>query len=116
MSRNNDLLANVTTHFPEQHLALVLQNGSIWDITFRANLMSLERKLLIQLPKSSQPFHAFLTDMKTLNFVKNDLSMNIIQFNKNYRHLHSKIPGSSVTFTKVQIPICFIFHYIFHFW
>ena len=105
---------NVSTHFPAQHLALVLQNGSVWDISFSDNYISLERRLLIQLPKSSRPFHAFLTDWETLTFVKNDLSMNIIQFNKNSRPHHSKIPGSTVTFNKVQFPLCSIFHHSTH--
>ena len=96
---SEDIVGNLdeSTGFPKQHLALVLQNGSVWDIKFRDNFMSFERKLLIQLPKS-RPYHAFLTDLKTLNFVKNDLSLDIIQYHKNSRKQHSKVPRSSVTF------------------
>ena len=42
---------NPNTGFVQPHLALVLKNGSVWDISFNDNMMCVDKKLLIQLPQ-----------------------------------------------------------------
>ena len=63
------------------NLAIVLHNGSVWDISFDDRFMAITKKLLIQLPKS-KPYFSFSTNFRVLNFVKNDLSTDIIQYHK----------------------------------
>jgi hypothetical protein len=67
--------------FAEPKLALVMENGSVWDITSNDQFKTIEKKLLIQLPKS-RDYHTFLTNNRVLNFVKDDISSNIIQYQK----------------------------------
>ena len=43
--------------------------------------MAIKKKLLIQLPKSN-PYFPFSTNFKVLNFVRNDLRKDIIQYHK----------------------------------
>jgi hypothetical protein len=54
--------------------------------------MAIKKKLLIQLPKS-KPYFSFSSNLKVLNFVRNDLSTKIIQVNNQG---HMTIPGSSL--------------------
>ena len=65
-----------------QNLAIVLQNGSVWDLTFDNKFMLIEKKMLIQLPKSKKSYFPFTTNSKILNFVRNDLKANIVQYHK----------------------------------
>ena len=44
--------------------------------------MAIKKKLLIQLPKSKNPYFPFSTNFKVLNFVRNDLRKDIIQYHK----------------------------------
>ena len=79
-----------------------MENGSVWDITSNDQFKTIEKKLLIQLPKSRN-YHTFLTNNRVLNFVKDDISSNIIQYQKSLNNQnHSKIKKSSVQF-KVKI-------------
>ena len=86
--------------FAQPHLALVMENGSVWDITSNDQFKTIEKKLLIQLPKSRDyNYHTFLTNNRVLNFVKDDISSNIIQYQKSLNNQnHSKIKKSSVQF------------------
>ena len=43
--------------------------------------MAIKKKLLIQLPKSN-PYFPFSSNFKVLNFVRNDLEKDIIQYDK----------------------------------
>ena len=84
--------------FTQPHLALVLENGSVWDITSSDQFKTIEKKLLIQLPKS-RDYHTFLTNNRVLNFVKDDISSNIIQYQKSLNNQnHITIKKSSVQF------------------
>ena len=67
--------------FAGLNLAIVLENGSVWDISFDIKFMAIKKKLLIQLPKSS-PYFPFSTNFKVLNFVRNDLRKDIVQYHK----------------------------------
>ena len=68
----------------------------MWDITSNDQFKTIEKKLLIQLPKSRDwVYHTFLTNNRVLNFVKDDISSNIIQYQKSFNN-HSKIKKSSV--------------------
>lgn len=42
---------NPNRGFVQPQLAIVLINGSVWDISFHDNMMSVDKKLLIQLPQ-----------------------------------------------------------------
>ena len=64
--------------FASLNLAIVLNNGSVWDISFDDKFMLIKKKLLIQLPKSN-PYFPFSTNFKVLNFVRNDLGKDIVQ-------------------------------------
>ena len=44
--------------------------------------MAIKKKLLIQLPKSNNPYFPFSTNFKVLNFVRNDLGKDIVQYHK----------------------------------
>ena len=70
------------TKFASLNLAIVLRNGSVWDISFDDKFMAIKKKLLIQLPKSKNPYFPFSTNFKVLNFVRNDLRKDIIQYHK----------------------------------
>ena len=67
--------------FASLNLGIVLDNGSVWDISFDDKFMAIKKKLLIQLPKS-KPYFPFSTNFKVLNFVRNDLGRDIIQYHK----------------------------------
>ena len=77
--------------FASLNLAIVLVNGSVWDISFDDKFMAIKKKLLIQLPKS-KPYFSFSSNLKVLNFVRNDLSTKIIQLNNQG---HMTIPASN---------------------
>ena len=79
------------TKFASLNLAIVLENGSVWDVSFDDKFMAIKKKLLIQLPKS-KPYFPFSTNFKVLNFVRNDLSTKIIQLNNQG---HMTIPASN---------------------
>ena len=70
-----------TTGFVQPHIALVLRNGSVWDISLKDDLTSVDKKLLIELPQGGpeQLYYPFSTKGKVLNFVRNDLGKKIIQ-------------------------------------
>ena len=70
----------------------------MWDITSNDRFKTIEKKLLIQLPKS-RDYHTFSTNSRVLNFVKDDISSNIIQYRKSLNNQnHIKIKKSSVQF------------------
>ena len=69
--------------FASLNLGIVLDNGSVWDISFDDKFMAIKKKLLIQLPyKKYTNYLPFLTNLKVLNFVRNDLGRDIIQYHK----------------------------------
>ena len=69
--------------FASLNLAIVLSNGSVWDISFDDKFMAIKKKLLIQLPyKKYTTYLPFSTNLKVLNFVRNDLKRDIIQYHK----------------------------------
>ena len=77
-----------------------MNNGSVWDIKSSDGFKTVNERLLIQLPKLKSYF-AFLTKAGVINFVKSDLSTNIIQYQEQLNHQkHTKIPKSSITFRK----------------
>ena len=76
------------------NLAIVLNNGSVWDISFDDKFTAIKKKLLIQLPKS-KPYFSFSTNFKVLNFVRNDLGTNIIQYHKKFNKQGHKTIGKS---------------------
>ena len=75
-----------------------MDNGSVWDIISNDQFKTIEKNLLIQLPKS-RDYHTFLTNNRVLNFVKDDVSSNIIQYRKSVNnHNYIKIKKSSIQF------------------
>ena len=69
--------------FASLNLGIVLDNGSVWDISFDDKFMAIKKKLLIQLPyKKYTTYLPFSTNLKVLNFVRNDLGKDIIQYHK----------------------------------
>jgi hypothetical protein len=75
-----------------------MENGSVWDITSNDQFKTIKKKLLIQLPKS-RDYHTFLTNNRVLNFVKDDISSNIIQHRKSLSNPnYHKIKKSLVQF------------------
>ena len=72
--------------FASLNLAIVLANGSVWDISFDDKFMAIKKKLLIQLPlKRYATYFPFSTNLKVLNFVRNDVGRDIIQYHKKLR-------------------------------
>ena len=85
--------------FAQPQLALVMENGSVWDIRSNDQFKTIGKNLLIQMPKSKNYYHTFLTNNRVLNFVKDDISSNIIQYQKSLNDQnHNKIKKSSVEF------------------
>ena len=77
-----------------------MNNGSVWGIKSSDGFETVNKSLLIQLPKLKGYF-AFLTKAGVINFVRNDLSSNIIQFQEKLNNRnHTTIPKSSITFRK----------------
>ena len=76
------------TGFVQPHIALVLRNGSVWDISLKDDLTSVDKKLLIQLPQGGpkQLYYPFSTKGKVLNFVRNDLGKKIIQYHEDFNN------------------------------
>jgi hypothetical protein len=75
-----------------------MENGSVWDIKSNDQFKTIRKNLLIQLPKSTD-YHTFSTRNRVLNFVKDDLSSNIIQYGKSVKPPnHMKVKKSSVQF------------------
>ena len=69
--------------FASLNLGIVLDNGSVWDISFDDKFMAIKKKLLIQLPyKKYTTYFPFSTNLQVLNFVRNDLGKDIIQYHK----------------------------------
>ena len=84
--------------FAQPQLALVMENGSVWDISSNDQFKTIEKNLQIQLPKSRN-YHTFSTNNRVLNFVKDDISSNVIQYGKSLNNQnHIKIKKSSVQF------------------
>ena len=70
----------------------------MWDIKSNDQFKTIRKSLLIQLPKS-RDYHTFSTNNGVLNFVKDDLSSNIIQYGKSLNNAnHIKVKKSSVQF------------------
>ena len=85
--------------FQQPHLAVVLRNGSVWDISFSSDLKSINKNMLIQLPKTGKHrlYFSFPTSGKKLNFLRTDLATDIIQYDPNaYDKRHMKIKKSSL--------------------
>ena len=86
--------------YANPRLALIMNNGSVWDIKSSDGFKSVNKSLLTQLPKL-KPYFAFLTKAGVINFVRGDLSSNIIQYQEQLNHQnHEKILKSSITFRK----------------
>ena len=62
-----------------------MNNGSVWDIKSSDGFKTVNKSLLIQLPKS-KPYFAFLTKAGIINFVRGDLRTNIIQYQEQRNH------------------------------
>ena len=89
--------------FASLNLAIVLVNGSVWDISFDDRFMAIAKKLLIQLPKS-KPYFSFSSNINVLNFVRNDLSTNIIQYHRKLnKQGHMTIKKSSVPIKLIDV-------------
>ena len=70
----------------------------MWNIMSNDQFKTIEKNLLIQLPKS-RDYHTFLTNNRVLNFVRDDISSNIIQYQKSLNNQnHITIKKSSVQF------------------
>ena len=77
-----------------------MNNGSVWGIKSSDGFETVNKSLLIQLPKLKGYF-AFLTKAGVINFVRGDLSTNIVQYQEQLNHEnHTNIPKSSITFRK----------------
>ena len=76
-----------------------MENGSVWDIMSNDQFKTIEKNLLIQLPKSRN-YHTFSTNNQVLNFVKDDISSNIIQYSLNNQN-YIKIKQSSLQFKDI---------------
>ena len=82
----------------QPHLALVMENGSVWNIQSNDRFKTIEKNLLIQLPKSKN-YYTFSTKTGVLNFVKDDISTNIIQYHSSLNDQnHAKVQKSSLKF------------------
>ena len=93
--------------FSQPHLALVMENGSVWDIKSNDQFKTISKSLLIQLPKY-RDYHTFSTNNGVLNFVKDDLSSDIIQYGKSLNNPnHIKVKKSSVQFKDKVDPAFF---------
>ena len=101
--------------FAQPHLALVMENGSVWNIKSNDQFKTIEKNLLIQLPKPRDIpyfrtlnfYHMFSTKTGVLNFVKDDISSNIIQYhNLLNSQNHTTVQGSSLKF-KEDIEVSF---------
>ena len=95
--------------FTQPHLALVMENGSVWNIKSSNQFKTIEKNLLIQLPKPKDIphlrtlnyYHLFSTKNVVLNFVKDDISSNIIQYHNSLKKQnHTKVQGSSLKFNE----------------
>ena len=93
--------------FAQPHLALVMENGSVWNIKSNDHFKTIEKNLLIQLPKPKDIphfrtlnyYHMFSTKTGVLNFVKDDISSNIIQYHNSLNNQnHTTVQGSSLKF------------------
>ena len=95
--------------FTQPHLALVMENGSVWNIKSSDQFKTIEKNLLIQLPKprdiphyrTLNYYHSFSTNNGVLNFVKDDISSNIIQYHDSLNNQnHTTVKGSSLKLEK----------------
>ena len=100
--------------FASLNLAIVLENGSVWDISFDDKFMAIKKKLLIQLPKS-KPYFPFSTNFKVLNFVRNDLRKDIVQYHKKLNKQGHMTIGKSSLHSKltdiIETPLDFSINY-----
>ena len=90
------VLGTSINEFIQPNLAVIMANGSVWDIKFRKNFKGIDKKLLIQLPQSRNYF-GFSSKPGVLNFVRDDIKINIIQL-KDQKHI--VIPRSSMKFNE----------------
>ena len=75
-----------------------MSNGSVWDITFNNQFKTMSKNFLIKLPKYRKYF-VFTTQSGVLNFVRDDISSNIIQYHdKLNKQGHMMIPKSAIQF------------------
>ena len=82
----------------QPHLALVMEDGSVWNIQSNDQFKTIEKNLLIQLPKSEN-YYTFSTKTGVLNFVQDDISSNIIQYHISLNNQnHTTVRGSSLKF------------------
>ena len=82
----------------QPHLALVMENGSVWNIQSNDQFKTIEKNLLIQLPKSEN-YYTFSTKTGVLNFVQDDISSNIIQYHNSLNNQnHTTVKRSSIKF------------------
>ena len=97
------------TKFASLNLAIVLENGSVWDVSFDDKFMAIKKKLLIQLPKS-KPYFPFSTNFKVLNFVRNDLRKDIVQYHEKLNKQGHMTIGKSSLHSKLIPPkqLCYL--------
>ena len=102
------------TKFASLNLAIVLKNGSVWDISFDDKFTAIKKKLLIQLPKS-KPYFPFSTNFKVLNFVRNDLRKDIVQYHQKLNKQGHMTIGKSSLHSKltdiIETPINYNINY-----
>ena len=83
--------------FVQPQLVLVLRNSSVWNIKFNNQMEIVCKEMLIQLPKHER-YHVFQTDTNVLNFVRDDITRNIVQYHEKLNSL-----GHSCYITVIQI-------------
>ena len=99
-------LGSKNYRFVQPQLVLVLGNSSVWKIKFNNQMNMISKELLIQLPKHDR-YHIFKTSSNILNFVKDDMSKNIVQFHEDFGSLgYWNIPESS---NELSIDYCISF-------
>ena len=105
------MLGSANNGFVQPQLVLILGNGSVWKIIFNNQMNMMSEELLIQLPKHDR-YHIFQTSSNTLNFVRNDMTKNIVQFHEDFGSLgHRNIPSSA---NELSIDYCISFGCDYH--
>ena len=77
--------------------------------------MAIKKKLLIQLPKSKNPYFPFSTNFKVLNFVRNDLRKDIVQYHEKLNKQGHMTIGKSSLHSKltdiIETPLDYDINY-----
>ena len=100
-------LGSTNYGFVQPQLVLILGNSSVLNIKFNNQMNMISKELLIQLPKHDR-YHIFQTSSNTLNFVKDDMSKNIVQFHEDLGSLgYRDIPTSSNELRSIDYCLSF---------